>query len=1246
MPTFHLKFHTSSKERDPSSRLTTKWGYFSPLLILSLLVLARSASAQVTNGAWVYPSPNGNLLYQLDERGQRVSDFSNCGYKGGTEPLPNVFSQIDQSRWVYVSPGSTNDTAMIQAAINTVSAKSLDSSGWRGVVYLNPGEYQVTNTLTISASGVVLKGAGSDPSTGTRLRATTPTQYTLIKVTTTNYRSVTSNTAHNLTQTLVPAGTRTFQVDSTSGLTVGQGVIVRRPSTTNWITDINMDQLLLDATTGNTPWYANTKNLSFDRIITRIDSNWITVDAPIPQTFESKYGSGQIWPYTWTGRLQQVGIEDVYGFSDYASPTDENHAWTFIDMGNMQNGWVRNITSQYFGYSAVLLRDGAKWVTVTDSKCLDPISIITGSRRYSFNNDGAEQTLFVNNYARQGRHNFVFGSLVPGPNAFVQSTADTSYSDAGPHHRWSTGGLFDVIKINGNELNAQNRGNMGTGHGWSGAYMTVWNSVATSFRVRNPPTARNWLIGSVGSILPSSNPVGVDPEGTYDSSGTAGKAVFPYSLYYGQLQQRMKWPSSEFREVWIGDIDQFSSTNGLGETVDCNSNWLAQLRGLGGAVDSKFDYLVGGRTTAFTFTPPIDAGSTVVAASLTISIRAVGNTASDFVMVDTTNTPMSFSSLGWTPVSTNSSSVRTLEVDPSLLSDGILNVAVGTNSAVDFAVLHMQVQKSQPTTHTVNITPEADAMVQGGASSVKNYGATSTLEISDTVAVSTNREAFIRWNLSGVTGTVIQAKVRLSGTVTGQFGNENAAALTTANDWDEKELIFSNKPSSGAVFAQWLPVTGKASEFDATSQINSSLSNDKKLSLRILSTGSFGAQGGVSYASKESSVPADRPQLVVTFSGSNTAPTIGDLPDVSVKSGASTGIIPVAVGDTTTPAEFLVLSASSSDANLIPSNNILLGGSGANRTVTIIPQPNHSGSAVITLTVSDGTLTASKSFTVTVLPLTPATITLSQNNPTYDGTAKSVIVSTIPPNLAVALTYNGSSNAPTDAGSYSVVCSIADANYEGSASNAFVISKALAKITFSGTNKPYNGYTRSVIINTAPPNLTTTLTYNGSPNPPSALGSYPLIASISDSNYEGSNTGTLLIYDAVALWRFNNFGSSDNSGVSADSADPNGNGLSNLQEYTLGTDPTSPSTRALMTTSYSNNMFTLAFTAREASSNAGYSGLNRYYNLESTTNLADASSWVCLPGYSNIMGTNQTVTFSTNVSLTTKWFYRLRAWLQ
>ena len=94
----------------------------------------------------------------------------------------------------------------------------------------------------------------------------------------------------------------------------------------------------------------------------------------------------------------------------------------------------------------------------------------------------------------------------------------------GPHHRWSVGGLFDNITVNGNSINVQNRGNSGTGHGWAGAYMAVWNSMANSFRVRNPPTARNWLVGSIGSILAQFQvAVGADPAGTYDSSGTSGK---------------------------------------------------------------------------------------------------------------------------------------------------------------------------------------------------------------------------------------------------------------------------------------------------------------------------------------------------------------------------------------------------------------------------------------------------------------------------------------------------------------------------------------------------------------------------------------------------------------------------------------------------------------------------------------------------------------------------------------------------
>ncbi len=841
--------------------------------LVTLLGLgAPPIGAQAPNSAWVYPSATGNLLYQLDERGQRITDFSQCGYRGGTEPLPNVTALIPQSRWVYVSPGTGDDTALIQAAIDSVEALTPDANGWRGVVYLNAGEYQLATTLTINASGVVLKGAGDSSTTGTRLRATDPRQYTLISVSGSGSRSTVSGTTHDLTQKLVPAGTRTFAVDSTSGLAVGHTVIVKRPSTANWIEDIDMDQLGPDPVV---PWTEGSKDLLFDRTITRIDGNWITVDVPLPQTFESQYGGGQIWRYTWSGRIQQVGIEDIYGFSDYASSTDENHAWTFIRLANLQHVWVRNITAQYFGYAAVSVGEGAKWLTVADSLCLDPISEITGGRRYSFDNTGAECTLFVNNYARKGRHDFVFGSTVPGPNAFVHCTADTAYSDTGPHQRWAVGGLFDLVTVNGNQINVRNRGNSGTGHGWVGAYMAVWNCKADGFSVRNPPTARNWLVGSIGTIASSSGiAVGADPPGTYDSSGPSGtgKAVHPRSLYYGQLQQRMKWPGSEFREVWLGDVDQHYSTGGTGNTVNCDATWLTQVEALGPLpADAKFDYLVGNRYTACTLDFPLDPGDTIVAASLTVSLRAITSAEADNIWLDSTTNPQSYASLGWTPVSTAAPTVRTMEVSPSLLADGRLNLAFGTNTAVDFATLHLQVQKAQRSTSTLTLAPVADAYVRGGVNAATNFGTATSLVTKEDSNPDVDRESFLQWDLSGVSGKIVQAKVRLAVTTTGQVGNESCASFVSNDTWDETTVTFANKPAADKLFAQWLPVTGQAVEFSVTPQVLDTLLGDGKLSLSILSTDNYGANGTVTYASRENSTVANRPQLILTIENPPTA---------------------------------------------------------------------------------------------------------------------------------------------------------------------------------------------------------------------------------------------------------------------------------------------------------------------------------------------------------------------------------------
>jgi hypothetical protein len=91
----------------------------------------------------------------------------------------------------------------------------------------------------------------------------------------------------------------------------------------------------------------------------------------------------------------------------------------------------------------------------------------------------------------------------------------------------------------------------------------------------------------------------------------------------------------------------------------------------------------------------------------------------------------------------------------------------------------------------------------------------------------------------------------------------------------------------------------------------------------------------------------------------NAPPTISDIPDQITDEDTPTGDIPFTVGDTETPASDLTVSGSSSNTRLVPNANIVFGGSGANRTVKATPAANRSGTATITVSVSDGLATTS-----------------------------------------------------------------------------------------------------------------------------------------------------------------------------------------------------------------------------------------------------------------------------------------------
>ena len=103
----------------------------------------------------------------------------------------------------------------------------------------------------------------------------------------------------------------------------------------------------------------------------------------------------------------------------------------------------------------------------------------------------------------------------------------------------------------------------------------------------------------------------------------------------------------------------------------------------------------------------------------------------------------------------------------------------------------------------------------------------------------------------------------------------------------------------------------------------------------------------------------------------NTPPAISSFSPRTIDEDTSTGSIPFTVFDAQTPGS-LVISTASSNPSLVPTANMTIGGTGTNRTLTVTPALNQSGSATITVSVSDGQLSASNSFVLTVNPVNDA----------------------------------------------------------------------------------------------------------------------------------------------------------------------------------------------------------------------------------------------------------------------------------
>lgn len=294
------------------------------------------------------------------------------------------------------------------------------------------------------------------------------------------------------------------------------------------------------------------------------------------------------------------------------------------------------------------------------------------------------------------------------------------------------------------------------------------------------------------------------------------------------------------------------------------------------------------------------------------------------------------------------------------------------------------------------------------------------------------------------------------------------------------------------------------------------------------------------------------------------------------------------------------------------------GGSGNPVTFVVTSGPAVIGSGNLVSFTGAGsvTITASQAGNGTYLPAddvsrtfnvtkATATISLAPLAQTYTGTARTVTATTNPPSLPVTISYNGSTSAPVNAGTYPVFATINSAIYQGSATGDLVVAKATATVTLSALNQVYDGGAKPVIVTTVPAGLSYTLTYNNIASAPFNAGTYAVEVVITSPNHQGMATGNLIVSQASQTISFPSLA----NGVTTDTVTlaATGGGSGNPVTYAVTEGPG-------QITGGNQLSFTGAGLVRIVASQAGNANFLPAVPVERTLTVAKATAPILLTG--------------------------------
>ena len=500
------------------------------------------AAPEPAESEWVRVGANGKLAYNTTAAGDRILDFSHAGYMGGGVAIPDV-----PVKRTLEPSGGADDTAAIQAAIDEVAAMPVEN-GFRGAVLLGPGTFPCAKTITISASGIVMRGSGSGAADGKR---------TTLKLTGEPHLGINVRAARRrrdqddastdqggggftpavtrITDSYVPSGSSEFTVTDAAGFAVGDTIEIRRPVTDAWIKLMQMHDLVRDGR--RQTWMPVGSSTVFERRIVALSGKTITVDVQLPDSFDAKYlnpPGTAVHKVRSPERLSQMGVEHLRIESP---PQEINHSKPHFSALRMsgEDCWIRDVLSN----------ETMNSIGVSGRRITLQRVAVHRQARHEGSSKPAEfapnaSQLLLDRCSGSGDNVWyaAIGGRVGGPIVLLNCTFRGN-GRIESHQRWSTGVLYDSCRVPEGGIDFRNRGSMGSGHGWTMGWGVAWNCVAKDYVIQNPPGAANWMVGCVGESKPMPRPFGSEPmlaEGIKDSHG---KPVTPASLYLAQLAERL-----------------------------------------------------------------------------------------------------------------------------------------------------------------------------------------------------------------------------------------------------------------------------------------------------------------------------------------------------------------------------------------------------------------------------------------------------------------------------------------------------------------------------------------------------------------------------------------------------------------------------------------------------------------------------------------------------------------------------------